>query len=104
VYTLRELVDYVGRITGHRRPVIGLGPALSQLQAYAMEFAPGKLMSRDNVKSMTVDSVSSNAFPFGIAPTPLEAVAPTWLADRTPRGRYNGFRDRAGRGSVTREP
>jgi NADH dehydrogenase len=97
VYTLRELVEYAGRVTHHHRPVIGLGPALSKLQALAMEFAPGKLMSRDNVKSMTLPNVSQSALPFGIAPTALEAVAPTWLAHRTPRGRYNLFRDRAQR-------
>ena len=104
VYTLRELVEYVGRVTGHKRPVIGLGPALSNLQAFALEIAPGKLMSRDNVKSMTVDSVSASPLPFGIAPTALEAVSPTWLAYRTPRARYNLFRDRALRSSTTREP
>jgi NADH dehydrogenase len=84
-------------VTHHRRPVIGLGPALSNLQALAMEYAAGKLMSRDNVKSMTLPSVSESPLPFGIAPTALEAVAPTWLAQRTPRGRYNLFRDRAHR-------
>jgi uncharacterized protein YbjT (DUF2867 family) len=99
VYTLRELVEYVGRVTGHRRPVIGLGPMLSHLQAYALELAPGKLMSRDNVKSMKVDSVSQDALPFGVTPTALEAVAPTWLAQATPRDRYNLFRDRAHRQS-----
>ncbi|MDB5867133.1 MAG: NAD-dependent dehydratase [Betaproteobacteria bacterium] len=98
-YTLRELVEYVGRVTGHRRPIVGLGPALSYLQAYAMELAPGRLMSRDNVKSMKVDSVSESALPFGVMPTALEAVAPTWLAERTPRDRYNLFRDRAQRQS-----
>jgi NADH dehydrogenase len=96
-YTLRELVEYVGRVTGHRRPIVGLGPTLSYLQAYAMELAPGKLMSRDNVKSMKVDSVSQSPLPFGMTPTALEAVAPTWLAQRTPRDRYNLFRDRAHR-------
>jgi NADH dehydrogenase len=99
-YTLRELVEYVGRVTGHRRPIVGLGPTLSYLQAYAMELAPGKLMTRDNVKSMKVDSVSESALPFGITPTALEAVAPTWLAQRTPRDRYNLFRDRAQRQST----
>jgi NADH dehydrogenase len=103
VYTLRELVDYVGRVTGHHRPIIGLGAGLSKLQAFALELAPGKLMSRDNVKSMTVDSVSQSTLPFGIMPTALEAVAPTWLAARTPRGRYNLFRDRANR-SVSGKP
>ncbi|HYH41152.1 MAG TPA: complex I NDUFA9 subunit family protein [Burkholderiales bacterium] len=94
VYTLRELVRYVGEVTGHRRPVIGLGPGLSRLQALAMELAPGKLLTRDNVDSMKVDSVSGALFPFAIVPSGLEAVAPTWLAQRTPRDRYNLFRDR----------
>ena len=102
-YTLRELVEYVGAVTGHRRAIVGLGPKLSHLQAYMMELAPGKLMTRDNVKSMTIDSVSTILLPFGIAPTPLEAVAPTWLAQRTPRGRYNLVRDRAQRQSTAAE-
>ncbi len=97
VYTLRALVRYVGDVTGHRRPIIGLGPRLSYLQALAMELSPFKVMSRDNVASMKVDSVSADAFPFDITPTALEAVAPGWLAQRTPRGRYNAFRDRAQR-------
>ena len=94
VYTLRELVQYVGELTGHRRPIIGLGPHLSRLQAFAMEFLPGKLMTRDNVDSMKADSVSTEPLPFGVSATALEAVAPTWLAQRTPRGRYQQFRER----------
>ena len=31
--TLRELVTYVGEISGHRRPIVPLGPTLSMLQA-----------------------------------------------------------------------
>jgi NADH dehydrogenase len=94
VYTLRELVQYVGELTGHRRPIIGLGPRLSHLQAFAMEFMPGKLMTRDNVDSMKLDSVSDEPLPFGVSATALEGVAPTWLAQRTPRGRYQQFRER----------
>jgi NADH dehydrogenase len=92
VYTLRELVNYVGAITGHKRPVIGLGPRLSRLQARVMELLPGKLMTRDNVDSMSVDSVSASPLPFGVTPTAIEAVAPSWLAQRTPRNRYQEFR------------
>jgi len=94
VYTLRELVRYVGVVTGHNRPVVGLGTGLSYLQALAMELLPGKLLTRDNLKSMTVDSLSANALPFGSIPIGLEAVAPGWLAQATPRDRYNLFRDR----------
>jgi NADH dehydrogenase len=92
VYTLRELVEYVGAVTGHRRPVIGLNDALSWCQALALEFLPVKLMTRDNYYSMKVDSVCGCAPPFDIAPTPLEAVAPSWLDNRTPRARYQQFR------------
>ena len=95
VYTLRELVRYVGELTGHRRPILPLGDGLSGLQASIIGLLPGKLLTRDNYLSMKVDSVSQQAFPFGIAPTPLEAVAPVWLANRTPRARYQMFRDRS---------
>lgn len=97
VYTLRELVEYVGEVTGRRRWVLGLNDALSYLQALAMEFLPLKLMTRDNYYSMKVDNVCSCEFPFGIAPAALEAVAPSYLGSRTPRARYRDFRGKARR-------
>jgi uncharacterized protein YbjT (DUF2867 family) len=86
VYTLRELVRYVGELTGHRRGIIGLGPTASRMQAAALEMLPGKLMSVDNIDSMSVDSVCDCPYPeiFGGRPEPLEAIAPSYL------GRGNG--------------
>jgi NADH dehydrogenase len=110
VYTHRELVGYVAGLTGHRRPVIALNDAASYAQACSMELPPfrqilgamGMLMTRDNYYSMKVPSVCGAAFPFGISPTPLEAVAPTWLTQRNPRARYSRFRELARRNdSVT---
>jgi uncharacterized protein YbjT (DUF2867 family) len=97
VYSLRELVEYAGSASGHARPVVGLGRRLSWLQAFVMELLPGKLMSRDNVRSMRLASVSDAPFPFGIQPTPLEAVAPAYLKGIYARSRFSAFRYRAGR-------
>jgi NADH dehydrogenase len=79
-YTLRELVELVCRITGRRRWIFGLPERLAYLQAWVLEKLPGELMSRDNLESMKVASVTSEPFPFGIAPEALEAIAPTYLA------------------------
>ncbi len=96
-YTLIELVRLVCALTGRRRWVIGLPDALSMLQAWFLEWTPGPIMSRDNVRSMRVPSVCDCALPFGIEPTPLEAVAPSTLGHVAPRERYPVLRWRARR-------
>ncbi|MGH8746408.1 MAG: complex I NDUFA9 subunit family protein [Burkholderiales bacterium] len=98
VYTLRELVETVCRLTGRRRPVLGLPGPLSYLQALLLELAPGKpLMTRDNLRSMQVPSVCDCSLPFGVAAQELEALAPAWLAPSSPRQRYPVYRWRARR-------
>ena len=96
-YSLKELVEAVCRITGRERAVIGLSDRLSRLQAAVMEKLPGKLMTRDNYRSMQVPNVCSGVFPFGIQPLALEGVAPAWLAPSGPVERNSRLRWRAGR-------
>jgi NADH dehydrogenase len=99
VYTLLELVRYVGEVAGCPRPVMTLGPALSKLQATVLEFLPGKVMTRDNLASMRRDSVCAGGFPkvFGVVPTALEAVAPSYLSPGTLRSAFDAFRTKSGR-------
>ena len=99
VYTLRELVQTVMDILGKQRPILGLNDRLSMAQAFAMELLPIKLMTRDNVKSMALDSVTQQpiAIELNVIATPLEAVVPEYLINATPRGAYDGFRSAAGR-------
>jgi NADH dehydrogenase len=99
VYTLLELVRYVGEVAGCPRPVMALGPALSKLQATVLEFLPGKVMTRDNLASMQRDSVCPGDFPeiFGVVPSALEDVAPSYLAPEARRSAYDAMRSRSGR-------
>jgi uncharacterized protein YbjT (DUF2867 family) len=99
VFTLAELVAFVGRVTGTERPVVALPPALGRMQARLLELAPGKPMTRDNLDSMQVDSVCDGPFPpaFGISPTPLALVAPEYLAPTAARSRYDAWRSQARR-------
>lgn len=99
-YTLQELVSYVGEVIGRRRKIIPLGDRLSYLQAWAMEFKPGKkLMTRDNYYAMGVDNTCGGGWPavFDFQPVTLEAIVPEYLHADTPRARYEGYREHARR-------
>jgi len=69
------------------------------LQAAFLEFSPGPLMSRDNVRSMREANVcpAGCTLPFGLVPHALEAIAPAYLSNATPRERYPQLRWRARR-------
>jgi uncharacterized protein YbjT (DUF2867 family) len=98
VYTLRELVATVCRLTGRRRLLLGMPRALAYLQARLLELAPGEpLMTRDNLRSMQVPSVCDCSLPFGVVPQELETLAPAWLAPSSPRQRHPVLRWRARR-------
>ena len=78
--TLREVVQAVGRMSGHQRPVLGLPDALARLQAAALQCLPGEpLMSADNLRSMQVPNVASRHCPgleaLDIVPQPLERLS-----------------------------
>jgi len=102
VYTLKELVELAGRLSGHPRPVIGLPDGLARLQAMAMEWLPGEpLMSRDNVASMRVPNIATPQWPglgaLGITPAALESIAPSYLSPGQGLARLNAWRARARR-------
>ena len=100
VYTLRELVDYTASLTRSSARVISLSEGWAYLQAGLMWLAPKPLMSPDNLRSMQVDSVCEGGdchAPANWQPTPVEAIAPTYIARNTPKGKLDSFRFRAGR-------
>ena len=93
VYTLRQLVEYISALIGKPRPVFGLPESLGMIQARLLELAPQPLMSRDNLRSMRADNITAgDPLPFGLQPTALEAVVPTWLGQDTVRASYYPLR------------
>jgi uncharacterized protein YbjT (DUF2867 family) len=98
IYTLQQLIEFVITLTGKLRLVIGLGKGLSMLQATVFEFLPGKLITRDNVRSMSLPNISPTPFPaiFGTA-SDMETVVSTYMRDGTGREKYQPLRNHAGR-------
>ena len=98
-YSLRELVEYTAKLTGHKRRIISLGNTLSWWQGFIMERLPGKPFSRDNYLSTRVTSLCKSQFPavFGINPSSIEAVVPGYLGDRDSNARLSVMRRTAGR-------
>jgi uncharacterized protein YbjT (DUF2867 family) len=82
VFTLYQLVNKTARYKGWSRRVIALPNGLSRLQAFLMDFVPGKPFSSDNYRSLQVDSVSRHnaLLDFGIHPARMDAIVPLYLA------------------------
>ena len=100
VMSLREIVAYVATLRGHAPLIVPIGGPLATLMAWCMEWLPGKPLTRDNLRSLSVPSVCTapNALlEFQLRPTPLHEVAPSYLAGRSMRGRYDQFRENARR-------
>lgn len=99
-YTLEELVRLAAAMVGRKPRIVPLGDGLASLQAAVFERLPGKVLTRDNLRSMSVDNVCGCPFPeiFGFRPAALEAVMPQYIdGGRSPRSRYPRFRNDAGR-------
>jgi uncharacterized protein YbjT (DUF2867 family) len=99
VYTLKELVTYVGEVTGAVRPIVALGPGLSSLMAAVLGRLPGKVLTQDNLASMRKDNVCDHSFPavFGLTPTAIESVAPSYLSPAGRRSPFDRYRAESGR-------
>jgi uncharacterized protein YbjT (DUF2867 family) len=99
VYTLRELVEYVGEVSGNRRSIKELNDFWGYLQAGILWLLPDPPLSPDNLRSMDVDNVASadgQTYP-GWHPAALEAIVPTYLGHVAPKTKLDGFRYHAGR-------
>lgn len=99
IYTLQQLVEYIGDTAGTPRAVFPIPDGIARLQAAIFGLLPNPPLSNDNLDSLKVDNVDTNGFSplLGWTPTALEAIAPAVLANKTTRARYLDYRRHAGR-------
>ncbi len=90
-YSLKQIVEYISSTCGYKRKIIGLPAWLSKLQAYTLEFVPGKPFSIDNYYSLQTDSMCNASDTY---PTTLEAIAPTYLLNKSRYKDYQKLRTR----------
>ena len=80
-YRLQELVEFTAEAAGVKRRVVGLPDWMSKFQASVMDFVPGKPFSSDNYLSLQTPNCSekNSLWRFGIQPSSIESVVPTYL-------------------------
>jgi len=81
IVTLAQIVRMTAQQMGLHRIVIPLPDALGRVQAFAMDFVPGKPFSSDNFRSLLTDSVGGidGLHRLGITPTKIAAILPDIL-------------------------
>jgi len=94
VYTLAGLVARVAELRSRRRWIMPLPAWAATLQALVFEHLPGRLITRDNLRSMSVPNTCSGPWPaeLGFQPASLEAVVPAYLAGNGSQSRLDRFR------------
>ncbi|HTD75204.1 MAG TPA: complex I NDUFA9 subunit family protein [Steroidobacteraceae bacterium] len=99
VYSLREIVALVAKLTRRRRWIIGLPAVIGRTQAFFMNFVPGRPLSGDNYRSLGVDSVvKQDGFSqLGIKPKSMAASARLFLGAQEDNARLSQNRAAAGR-------
>jgi NADH dehydrogenase len=94
-YTLKQLVEYTGKITHKSRLIWGLNEQLSKIAATIFEYLPFKPYSLDNYRSALTPSVCKPPFPvvFNSHPMDLEMIAPSYLGPQSLRDPYSALRE-----------
>ena len=83
VYTMLEILKLVNRECMRTCAIWGMPYAIASVKALFLQFLPTPLLTPDQVKLLKLGSVASGRAPgleaFGITPTPVELIVPTYL-------------------------
>lgn len=94
VWSFRDLLAYILKVTQRERPLLDIPLPLARLQARLAEHVPGKPFTRDQLLLLQRDNVVSEGAAdlasLGIVPTPVEMVVPSYLGHYRPGGGRRG--------------
>jgi uncharacterized protein YbjT (DUF2867 family) len=96
VVNFRQCMEIMLQVIGRKRMLVSLPWGLASAMGSVLQYLPGKVLTPDQVRQLRVDSIVSEAAlaerrtfdAFGIKPTTLETVLPTYLSQYRVRGEY----------------
>lgn len=99
VMSMAEIQRYLARETGRAPRMVALPDAAAATMARLTGWVPGAPITWDQWLMLQRDTVVAEGAKgleaFGIEPTPLAAVAPSWLVQYRRQGRFAGLREGA---------
>jgi uncharacterized protein YbjT (DUF2867 family) len=87
VMSFKQILEYILKVTGRKRLLLPLPFPVAMVQAAIMEWLPGQMLTRDQVRLLAIDNVVSDAAHTekrtleggGIHPSSVEAIVPSYL-------------------------
>jgi NADH dehydrogenase len=100
VYTLREAVELMLRVTRRRRLIVNLPFFAARMQAWFLQMLPNPLLTVDQVRLLARDNVvapgARTLSDLGIAPAAAEGVIEGYLYAYRPKGQYTRLTENGG--------
>ena len=95
VYTFKELMQAILRMTCRKRLLVPVPFGLAHMKAFFLQFMPKPLLTPDQVTLLKSDNVVSDGAKtladLGIAPDSVDAIVPSYLWRFRPRGQYEAL-------------
>jgi NADH dehydrogenase len=90
VWTFREILTFILKTTHRDKKLITIPMGIARLQAFFLQYVPGKPLTPDQLLMLSKDNVVAagalGLADLGITPTPVELVVPAYLSRYQPGG------------------
>jgi uncharacterized protein YbjT (DUF2867 family) len=92
IYSFRDLIRFILDEVMVKKPLVDVPMPLAKLQAMLLGLAPKPLVTTDQLKLLEHDNIVSigatTLNDFGITPTPVEAIVPSYLIRYRTKGQF----------------